>query len=90
MAAKRKIRKGFATDLLCFLHKEGAASTEHLARRFGYSSGVTDRALYYLSSRDLIGLSPMHPGAWSLYPKGASLIYRNQACATRGGWRGTR
>lgn len=80
MAAKRRIKKGFATDLLCTLRHQGAATTGYLARRFGYSETATDRALYSLAARNLIGLSPMHPGRWSLYPRGGSVLRKSGAC----------
>jgi hypothetical protein len=90
MAVKRKIRKGLATDLLCTLRHQGAAKTEWLAKRLGYSVHATDRALMFLASRDLIGLSPMHPGKWSLYPRGASVLYKTGACPVprEGSYRG--
>ena len=79
MAAKRKLRKGLATNIMCVLHHEGAARPNFFARRFDYAEGTIQRTFDSLERRGLVQWSMMH-NAYALTSKGRSATYRSRMC----------
>jgi DNA-binding transcriptional ArsR family regulator len=82
MAAKRKYRKGLATEIVCVLGREGAASTEYLVRRTGYAYGTVSHTLDRLEDRKIIRQAGVMTGKNEITMKGASIAARR--CQGRG------
>ena len=53
MAVKRRIRKGLATQVLCFLNHEGTADSQLLSRQFNVAEGTMQRVLDKLEDKKL-------------------------------------
>lgn len=81
MAAKRRIRTGFATNVLCVLKHEGAAPADWLARRFGHSAAAGERLMNSLERQGLVRMSTvMHAGSYYLTERGWIATGRGAAC----------
>lgn len=82
MPVKRRIRRGFATNVLCVLKHEGAAPVGWLARRFGHSETAGQRLMDSLERQGLVRLSTvMHPGGkYYLTDRGWIATGRGAAC----------
>lgn len=81
MAAKRRIRTGFATNALCVLKHEGVASPAYLAKRFGHSTAAAERMMDSLERQGLVQMSTvMTPGKYLLTNHGHSKMARSSAC----------
>lgn len=82
MAVKRRIRTGFATNVMCVLKHEGVASPSYLARRFGHSPAAAERLMDSLERQGLVQMSTvMTPGKYLLTSHGHSKMARSKACS---------
>jgi predicted transcriptional regulator len=80
MAAKRKVRRGLATNILCVLKHEGKANDSYFARRFGYSVGTVERVLRSLENQGLAQMAMADRGNYFLTQKGWGKVLRSKAC----------